>query len=381
MKDRTVPSAPFLHVSWVRMSPARRPSASVIGTQAGYVLIEVLVSAAIVAALLGVLVQFAVAAQSAVGVQTDVADVHQRLRVATDTLRHDLLAAGAGPSNGPWRGPLIDRFAPILPARTGSSGADGELSYHADRISITYVPDTRSETALLVGMAGPASPLVLDMTAPGCPAAGACGFTRGDRALVFSADAHDVFTVSVADSARGTVSPSAGLSRAYPAGSAVVAIVQRVYHLDRPGRRLLLYDGDRSDLPLVDHVVDLRFTYYVDPAPASVRPPAAGAASCAYSAGSPPVPLLDALAGDAPVRVPPSRLTDGPVCGHAPRRFDADLMRLRRIGVTIRLEAESDEFRGSGPAFVSPGRSPGGNRYIPDISVTFDVAPRNMAGR
>jgi type II secretory pathway pseudopilin PulG len=345
------------------------------------VLVEVLVSAAIAGVLLGVLVQFAITAQNAVGVQADVADVHQRLRVATDALRRDLLAAGAGPSNGGWRGPLIDRFPPVLPARTGRLGADPELSYYADRISILYVPDTRSETVLRVGMSGPAAPMAIDAGAPGCPAAGACGFTDGDTALVFSADAHEVFTVSETDPVVGTLLAVSPLSRAYPAGSAVVAAVRRVYYLDRAGRRLMRYDGDRSDVPLVDHVVDLRFTYYLDTAAAAVRPPPPGAGSCAYSAGSPPMPLLDELAGAAPALAERARLTDGPVCGQAPFRFDGDLLRVRRIGVTIRLEAGSAEFRGSGPAFRSPGTSHGGNKYIPDVEVSFDVAPRNMAGR
>jgi type II secretory pathway pseudopilin PulG len=348
------------------------------GRQAGYVLVEMLISAAIAGVLVGVLVQFAIAAQGAVTVQADVADLQQRLRVATEALRHDLLAAGAGPSSG---APLIDVFAPILPARTGRSGADPELSFHADRISITYVPDTRSQTALRAGMGGPGAPLAIAADAPGCPADDICGFTRGDRALVFSAEAHDVFTVSATEPSGATVSPAAALSHAYQAGSRVVGIVQRTYYFDRPGRRLMLYDGDRSDLPLVDHVVDLRFTYYVDPAAASVRPPPAGGSSCAYAPGTPPIPLLDELAGTAPTLAPRSRLTDGPVCGQAPHRFDADLLRVRRIAVTIRLETESAALRGSGPAFVTRGTSTGGTKYVPDMQVTFEVAPRNMAGR
>jgi hypothetical protein len=349
-----------------------------VAPQAGYILAEMLVSAAIAGALVGVLVHFAIAAHAAVAVQSDVVDLHQRLRVVADALRHDLLAAGAGPSSG-IAVPLIDFLAPIRPARIGS-GADPELSHHADRISITFVPDTRSQTALRAGMAGPGSPLAIDTGAPGCPAGGACGFARGDRALVFSADAHDAFTVAAVDPAAGTVTPSAPLSHTYSAASRVVAIVQRVYYLDRPGRRLMVYDGDRSDVPLVDHVVDLRFTYYVDPAARAVRPPPAGAASCAYAPGDPPVPLLDELDGSAPALVPPARLTDGPVCGIAPHRFDADLLRVRRVGVTIRVETESAELRGSGPAFATRGRSLGGPKYVPDLQVTFEVAPRNMTG-
>jgi hypothetical protein len=49
--------------------------------------------------------------------------------------------------------------------------------------------------------------------------------------------------------------------------------------------------------------------------------------------------------------------------------------------VIVRVETEAAEFRGAGPAFFSPGTSRGGNRYNPDMQVTFDVAPRNMVLR
>ncbi len=64
-------------------------------SQGGYLLIEMLIAAAIGCALLGVLLQFAVSAQTAVAVQGDVVDQQQRLRVAVESIRHDLLLAGA----------------------------------------------------------------------------------------------------------------------------------------------------------------------------------------------------------------------------------------------------------------------------------------------
>src|SRR4051794_19146954 len=111
-------------------------------------LLELLVSTAIASALIGVLLQFAVVAQGTVRAQADVADLQQRLRVAVESLRRGLLAAGAGPSRGAARGPLMNVFAPIVPARIGGVGADPEMSWHADRISITSVPGGASETAL-----------------------------------------------------------------------------------------------------------------------------------------------------------------------------------------------------------------------------------------
>jgi len=350
--------------------------------QCGYALIEMLIAASIGCALLGVLLRFAVSAQTSVAVQGDVVDQQQRLRVAVESMRRDLLLAGAGPSRGAARGPLVNVFPPIIPARLGLVDADPELSFQADRLSIMYVPDTRAQTALAAAMAGPASPLVIDGNAPGCPAASACDFMPGDNVVIFepagAGGAHETFTVSAIDTAWNTVTPSAPLSRAYASGSRVALIVQRNYHFDRAGKRLMVYDGVRSDVPLVDHVVDLRFAYYGDPRAEAVRPPAPGAFSCAY-AGSPPMALLANLGGTAPKPLPASQLTDGPVCGQAPNRFDADLLRIRRVVLTIRLEAESAEFRGSGPAFSTPGFSRTATKYVPDLQTTIEVAPRNMA--
>ena len=350
--------------------------------QSGYALVELLIAAAIGVSLVSVLLHFTVAVQTSTAVQGDVADLQQRLRVAMESLRHDLMLAGAWPSRGPALGPLVKVFAPILPARTGASGADPELSSHADRISIMYVPDTRAQTSLSTDMAGPAAPLAIDGSAPGCPAAAACDFKAGDDVLIFEPEgagsAHEVFTVAAIDTVNSTLSPLAPLSRAYQRGSRVAVIVQRVYHLDRAGKRLMVYDGAQSDVPLVDHVVDLNFAYYADPRPDVVAPPPPGASNCAYT-GSPPMALLSNLGGEAPKPLADSALTDGPVCGLPPYRFDADLLRIRRVAVTVRLEAESAAFRGTGAGFATPGFSRAATRTVPDRQATIEVAPRNMA--
>jgi hypothetical protein len=321
-------------------------------------------------------------AQASVRTQGDRADLQQRLRVAVEALRRDLTAAGAGLSSGLPRGPLVDLFAPVLPARAGRTRADPDVSYQADRISILYVPAGASQTRLTQAMTSADGPLVIDSNAPGCPSGNLCGFNRGDRVLLYASSAsdgsYDVFTVFGADATQALLIPDEPLSRTYPAGSRIATIVQRVYYLDRAGRRLMVYDGDRSDVPLVDHVVDLQFTYYADPASTSVTPPAEGASNCAYSPGVPPVPVLTDFGGTTLVPLSAAQLTDGPVCGRAPRRFDVDLMRIRRIGVSLRIETEGAEFRGTGLAFANPGISRDADRYIPDLRVTFEVAPRNM---
>ena len=109
-----------------------------------------------------------------------------------------------------------------------------------------------------------------------------------------------------------------------------------------------------------------------------MTPPADGLSNCAYAAGTPPVPLLADLGGTVLTPLTAGQLTDGPACGRAPARFDVDLLRVRRIGVSLRLETEGAEFRGGGAAFANPGTSLDADRYRPDLQVTFDVAPRNL---
>lgn len=350
----------------------------------GFGLIELLIATAIGLLVLSVLLQFAAAAHALVGTQGETADLQQRVRVAVETVRRDLMLAGAGPIRGPSRGPLNAVFPPIVPARVGASGSDSELSYRADRISILYVRGDAPQTRVAAGMLSAGSPVVIDGAAAGCRPLSACDFTVGADVLIYEASgvggAHEVFTIGAVDAANNFLTPDAPLSRAYSAQARIAGVVRRTYYLDAAGKRLMVYDGARSDVPLVDHVVDLRFDYYGDPRPESVLPPPPGTSNCAY-AGSPPVSLLTNLGGEGPKLMNASVLTDGPFCGESPFRFDADLLRVRRVSVTMRFEAESGEFRAGGLAFRSPGIARSSSRTVPDIQTTIEVAPRNMARR
>lgn len=358
-----------------------RSSVDLARDSRGFGLVELLIATGVGVVVLALLLQFAASAHTLTGVQGENADLQQRLRVAVETMRHDLMLAGAGPVRGPERGPLNGVFPPLVPARTGLTAADPELSFHTDRISLIYVPDGAPQSHLTSAMLTTGLPIAIDGAAPGCRPFSACDFSVGADVLVYEAGdvggAHEVFTVAAVDSANSLLTPSAPLSRMYPAGARVAAVVRRTYYLDAAGKRLMMYDGAQSDLPLVDHVVDLQFSYYGDPRPDSVRPPSPGASNCAY-AGTPPVPLLANLGGDSPKVMDSASLTDGPACGQSPSRFDADLLRIRRVSFTVRLEAESAEFRGRGIAFASPGAS---TRSVVDLQTTVDVAPRNMTRR
>jgi type II secretory pathway pseudopilin PulG len=349
------------------------------GSIRGFALIELLISTVIACTLMCVLLRLAVTAQESSRTFGNVQDLQQRLRVAAEAIAADLLMAGAGPLSAGWPAGLAGVLPPIVPARTGARSPDAELSHYADRVTILYVPESAPHSALRVGMGSADAPLAIDEGSAGCTGDDTCGFAAGDLLLVVDGQEtgapYDLFTAVDADA--GLVFHDLPLSRAYPANSQVMRVRQRVYYLDRSTSRLMVYDGRASDVPLVDHIVDLRVEYYADPSSSAIAAPEGGP-SCVYAEGPPPVPLLADLGGTALKRLTAAQLTDGPVCGASPYRFDADLLRVRRMQVVIRAEAESVELRGTGPRFAHAGIAQGGVRWIPDRQIVFDVAPRNL---
>jgi prepilin-type N-terminal cleavage/methylation domain-containing protein len=313
----------------------------------------------------------------------DAGDLHQRLRVATEMIRNDLLAAGAGLLHGDGAGPLVQFFAPIVPARTGAVAPDPALSAFADRISIFYAPEGAWLARPAADILDPSSIVSIDPSVPGCPPAGLCGFSEGSRVVLMDRTAlgegHEVFTVTGISAGLAHGAPNPMFSRPYAAASTLLLpIVQRVYYLDRVQRRLMLYDGYVSDLPLVDHVTELTFAYFGSPSPIDVPRPTAGAANCLFS-GSASNPALTDLGGVSPRLLGLADLQDGPVCGTGPGRFDGDLVRLRIVRVTLRLDVAADDLRAGGPDFRRPGTATRADGDVSDYEVTFDVSLQNLA--
>jgi hypothetical protein len=106
---------------------------------------------------------------------------------------------------------------------------------------------------------------------------------------------------------------------------------------------LMRYDGRESTFPVLDDVVGLGFEYFGD---------------------------LGAI--------PPSVLTDGPWSdASASERFDADVVRIRRVRVRLRLQAPAP-FRGrAGAFFLHRGTATDARRLVPDHEISVDVSLRN----
>ena len=191
------------------------------------------------------------------------------------------------------------------------------------------------------------------------------------------------------------------------AGGVVSPAEIRSYHLKQDGEgiwQLMQYDGHASDQPAVEDVIALRFEYFgsgeaptawitergdvrvtygaVPPLPAIDDPGdtwAAGENCTMANAGGQYVPRLETL-GAGVVPIGEGLLVDGPWCPDAAHafRFDADLLRIRRVRVHLRLQA-ARPFRGqAGTWFVNGGSAGDPWRYVPDEIVTFDIMPRNV---
>ena len=72
-------------------------------------------------------------------------------------------------------------------------------------------------------------------------------------------------------------------------------------------------------------------------------------------------------------------LSDGPWCGSGGTQFDADLLRVRRIRISVRLQASDPAVRGSDrQRFFNPGSATRETSMVPDVIVSIDTTPRNL---
>lgn len=348
--------------------------------------------------------------QSAFAIEPDTADMQQRLRVAALALSSDLVMAGAGPPRGARAASLLDSFPPVLPYRQGAEG-NGAGAFSADKITLVTVPTTVATTLASDLAAG-------DLTLQAAPRRGCadglnlCGFTAGMAVLLYDDTGnYGTFTIAAVDDGPSQLTlasrPAESSGTVYKAGTTVAEVRVDMYDLkvDAPAQtfQLMHSDGaDRADVPVVDHLVSLAFDYFGEPQPPILtgsgptygpRPPARGLRTTAYPAGEnctfrvdeatgAQTPRLLALsAASALVPLTASRLTDGPWCPDDtnPNRWDADLLRIRAVGVMLRVEAATAALRGpAGVLFAHGGTARGANRWLPDQEAHLRVSPRNL---
>jgi len=363
-------------------------------SESGYSLVELLISSAIMLVVTGAIFGLVSPSQGTATTQPEVSDLQQRSRVASEVLFKELVMAGAGVYQGPVTGSLINFFAPIIPKRLGRVSPDGATDAFDDIITLSYIPNTYSQTTISSPMPNVSAELKVTQR-PNCPKGDElCGFELGMDVIVFDATGNfDLFTITeVQDSAAHLQHRGQDLSFPYETGASVTQIVSNTYYWCSPinGRpcpddatawQLRVYDGFNTDVPLVDNVVGLRFEYFGDPTPPVNPKPPLGIANCLYDGtGGYIGPAVLALTDGSLAELPLNMLKDGPWCGAAnsSNRFDADLLRVRKVRVTLRLQVADPALRGAGPRWVIPGPATGGIREVADYEVAFDITPRNL---
>jgi hypothetical protein len=234
---------------------------------------------------------------------------------------------------------------------------------------------------------------------------------------------HDIFDVRGATGRFIEVVPHGGTLAygGYRAGTTAIVRIETVTYAlkSEPATdtyQLVLSTGG-ADVPLVDHLVGVAFEYWGEPQPPRLTGVPLADPSGLWTTYGPPPPELDetvstagypagenctfavestsglqvprlfalsASPADGLVRLGKAELDGsdgGPWCPDAvaAKRWDADLLRIRSVGVTLRVESASAALRGPASALFSHGgTSRGGHRWLPDLEMRFRVTPRNL---
>ena len=390
-------------------------------SQAGFTITEMLIAVAIMMAVTGGVFTLMNPAQGTFQAQPEVSDMQQRMRVGVDSLTKDIVMAGAGAYIGSSAGALTNYFAPIMPYRAGSVSPDAPGTYFVDKISLVYVPPTPSQTTVNSAL-GQGNSQEIDVDAQkNCGPSNhdaLCGFENGMRVLIFDTDGSwDATTITNVQDEALHLQHSDKLSGSYNSGNAIITqVATHTYWLKTDAAtntfQLMHYDGYQTDLPVIDHVVKLNFEYFGEPQPPQLLPGKSMADTVGpwttYGPKPPPlgvnnagdtwgagenctfvvqnglqVPRLATLAaGVGQVKLDPASFSDAtPMCpdGDKANRFDADLLRIRRVRVILRVQAALASLRGpAGTFFIRGGTSNSPERWVPDQEVRFDITPRNM---
>ncbi len=386
----------------------------------GFSLLEVSMATLLMALLISSTLAIVSPTAGAFHALPETADLQQRLRVAVETVRADLQAAGSGALVGGQRGPLARGFPPIVPYRIGARGSDTAVGVHyrPDVVSTVSIP-LSSAQVVLREIALPGASLLAVTPAASCPPPSAttwCGFRVGTQALVYDGrGAWDAVTIAGVGGDTLSISNRGGLGHKYDPGAVVAEVRVRSYALraDAGGApQLLSYDGFAAEFPVVENVVALGFEYYGEVRPPErleatsldeptgpwttygPRPPQLGVddegdswlpgENCVFRvSGGRHEPRLSTLgAATSLARLDAAVLTDGPWCPEPGRAdaFDADLLRIRRVRVRLRVQATMTASRGPvSTLFLRAGQTTSPYRFVPDQQVEFDVTPPNLS--
>ena len=350
----------------------------------GASIVELVIALAIALLVSALATRALVEAADAFAWQPAAGELTARARAVAQAITADLTAAGAGPrvrtgAAGVVVGTDTARLSawmpPILPRLVALAGGDDDGIARTNRLSMLTIADSAPQAAVRRQPPGWAF-----VPGPTCPALiDGCGL-RPEMPLLLL-EPRPGFHLTVA----GAVDDSGLelLDVAATGDDAVVTAVEVVsYRFDAGRGELLRGRAGGRGLPVADHVTafDVELWGDADP-PDGPRWPASGGDTCVIDAdGAPRLPAWAPPASPA-VRLDVARLSDGPWCGVPPFRFDADLFRVRRVRVHVRLEAEAASARGRNPARVTRvGLATAASREVDDLDVVVEVTPPALRG-
>jgi hypothetical protein len=334
--------------------------------------------------------------------------------------------AGAGTYSGSKVGTLGNFMATLVPDREGNQTPDPPGTFKcttvfceslggSDAITVMYVPPTAAQTTIRDAMPANSAEIKVDPQ-PGCPANDKlCGFKEGMQVMIFDeTGTYDVFAITnVQDEALHLQHKGVTFAKSYAENANIAQVASYTYWLKTntvaETFQLMRYDGYQTDLPIAENVVGLAFEYFGEPAAPAIlkaltdpkgpwtnygpKPPVIGVdpadswgpgENCLFEVvGGKQVPrsTMPSLGNGPLVKLTKEKLTDGPFCpdNTVGNRYDADLLRVRKVKVTMRVQVSDKSLRGpAGTLFLRAGTSRGAYGFVPDHEISFEVTPRNL---
>ena len=285
--------------------------------ETGATIIELLVASGIMLAGSAVALGLVTTATAESPRWNDAADLHQRARVAVESIvRHVALAGADAPVAA-----LAASF-PVIEPRRRSSFLASNLA-----LTVRHVAESAAWTTLRADLPPGARTVAIDVH-PGCPAGvESCGFVQPTDAVVLDGRG-DWHLLNVASDAPGILLASdlvPGRAATFPAGSMLAEVQETSLFFDRGTRSLKQEGPGGGTFPIVDSVADLAFEYFTD--------------------NLQPLPL--------------GTLTDGPLCGSGALAYDCDLRRIRTVRAALTIAATGADPR--------------------DLRLTVEITPRRRA--
>jgi hypothetical protein len=343
------------------------------GSQCGFSLAELVVSLALAVLVAAVAWPLLDAGLSTSRRIPAAIDVHQNLRGAVVFLSEQLQAAGHGARSAPPGG-RFSRHVPVLvPRRWGVPMPDAVTSVSGERLTVVSVPEGAAP-APLTSPVWPGDTVVTFDGNAWCGPTATCGLAAGDAAMLVDVTGR-AEVARVASVASGLAVLDAPLAFGFHPDlqAALLPVEVRAIYWREAQRELRVTTGGGADVPWLDHVVAFEVRWFgVGEPPAGPSLPE-GVAGCLHEADG--TARLAPLGGaDAVVPLPLTMLADGPWCGEGLAAFDADLLRVRRLEVALRIETPDLLLRSAGTRFLHAGLATGPH-VVPDVRLRFEVSP------